>query len=150
MLDEVCGKPVSTKVKVVPDSKKLYFDKIYDEHLPNLLTFFKNAYNIDIPEYQKEFLQHLENEVKHRERIVDHFYDCENCNTRYKISAQIERVKFRDSWDLSATYKTEMWCCFRCGKPIHTKGIIIKILSVGSKFEYNRRENAIRKCTKDI
>lgn len=143
MLDEVCGKPVSTKVKVVADPT-IDWKKYEEEHLPDLLTFFKNVCKIDIPEYQKEFLRHLEHEVKHRERIVDHYYNCENCNTRYKISSQIERVKFRDSWDPSIiSYQTEMWCCFRCGKPVTTRGKITKILSVGSKFEYNRRENVI-------
>jgi hypothetical protein len=42
-----------------------------------------------------------------------------------------------------ATFSTEMWCCFGCGQVVHTKGKIIKIISVDSKFEFNRRENAV-------
>jgi hypothetical protein len=135
LFEEICGTPITNpklEREVEKQNEKLEKMKL------DVLYFFKEAYGMGLPEYQKEFIKSLEDEVMYRSSMAHHKFRCK-CGEVYEIISK-EDYRLRTDWSPwngdrpGVDMVTEMWHCFRCGTPITTIGRLVKIRN--DRFEH--------------
>ena len=130
MFEEICGTPI-TNPKAEEHKEKL------DKWKIDVLAFFKEAYGLGLPEWQRDFIKSLEREILHRSDGDKHMYRC-GCGTEYEVIST-GRPRLEDAWMgiQVQKYESDDWHCYRCGTPVRTVGRILRITSIDNKFTYN-------------
>ncbi len=142
LLDDICGE----LYEQTDDQKEEIKEELKTKYA-DLLLYTRELLDHDlIRDEDRSILRYVAESIEHRSKFETIEHRC-NCGTAYTLytTGGNTRTEWNYFQDREVTkLSVDGFYCSDCGEGIRCTGKIHKILSVDSKYEINRRENAFR------